>query len=452
MIDVPWKEIYFGNINSTIALLELGEEGKLENKKECYQDIFQFALWQEWLEITDILIKKGVDVDGEENLQTLLHQSIQDRKLELTQQLIQYGADINRHCDVVSINTPLHRAVYTKQPKIVELLIDAGASIDLRNCAEITAIELAATRGNRDIVAFLLARGAASSIHVAAAIGDLQTVRRYLKSSVDPSIRLGTVYGCSPLFIAAAQDQIEIAKLLIEAGTEINLECGQDDFPILAACRHSSCEMVKLLVENGARTDLYNFAGDMLSNAAWHGRTDIARLVIEEYKLSADRIYPYLGYYLFDFCAAGQAVNGGHIETLKFLISQGASIPESAIYQAAENGHHEMVRFLADHKIDPNFTALEETALVKAACQRDLPMVEILLSLGADINAGKDTENWTALHWAATNGHIEMVRLLVAHGAEVNTKIGGWLTPLELACRKRQDDVINFLVKNGAKG
>jgi ankyrin repeat protein len=452
MIDLPWNEIYFGNINSTIALLKLGEDSKLENEKECYQDMFEFALWQGWFEIADVLMQRGVDINGKDNRQTLLHQSISDEKLELTQRLIEYGADINRHCYVGSVDTPLHRAVYTKQLKIVELLIEAGVQIDLPDCMEITATELAATRGDREMVALLLSRGAAISIHVAAAIGDLQTVERYLKTGGDPNIRLGTGYGCPPLFIAAAHDRIEIAKLLIESGAELNLECGQDDFDILAACRHGSCEMVRLLVEHGARTDLYNFGGDMICNATSHGRTDIVRLAIEEYKLSADRIYPYLGYYLFDFCATGQAASSGQIETLEFLISQGASIPNSAIYQAAENGHYEMVEFLADRKIDPNFTTLNETAIVKVAGQRDLLMVQTLLSVGADINAGADTGNWTALHRAAVEGHLEMVRFLVANGAEVNAKIDGWLTPLEYACGKRYDDVIDFLVKNGAKG
>jgi uncharacterized protein len=134
------------------------------------------------------------------------------------------------------------------------------------------------------------------------------------------------------------------------------------------------------------------------------------------------------------------------------LISKGALIPDSAIYQAAENGHFEMVKFLAERKVEPDFKAFGDSAIVKAACQKDLPMVQTLLSVGADVNAGVDTESWTALHWAAKAGDLEMVRLLVKAGAEVNAGISGWLRPLELAGGKRHDDVIEFLVMNGARG
>jgi ankyrin repeat protein len=452
MIDSPWNEIHFGNINSAIALLKLGEEGNLEHETKCYQDTFEVALQQGWFEIADILVQKGVDVNAVKYERTLIHQSIDDGKLELTQRLIEYGADLTWHCHVGLIDTPLHRAVYTKQPKIVELLLAAGVPIDLLDCYDTTPIEIAVGEGDREMVALLLAHGAAVSIHVAAAIGDLEKIDLYLKAGGDPNTRVGASYGYPLLFAAAAHNRIEVAKLLIEAGTEMNLECRQDDFAILAACRHGSPEMVRFLIENGARTDLYNFGGDMLCNAADYGQTDIVRLAIEEYNLSADKHYSYLGYYLFGLSAAGAAASSGQIETLELLISKGASIPDYAIYQAAENGHIEMVKFLADRNVDLNFKDREETALVKAASQRDLRMVQTLLSLGADVNAGVDTESWTALHWAAAEGHLEMVRFLVAAGAEVNAGISGWLRPLELSCNKRHDDVIEFLVMNGARG
>jgi hypothetical protein len=131
-----------------------------------------------------------------EERRTLIHQFIQDRRLDIVSRLINYGADLTWHCYVGSIDTPLHRAVYFNLPEIVERLLAGGAPINILDCAEITPIEIAVEQGNRELVCLLLARKAAVSLHVAAAIGDTETIDRYLRSGGDPNVRLGKGYGC----------------------------------------------------------------------------------------------------------------------------------------------------------------------------------------------------------------------------------------------------------------
>jgi ankyrin repeat protein len=128
------------------------------------------------------------------------------------------------------------------------------------------------------------------------------------------------------------------------------------------------------------------------------------------------------------------------------------SVPDSTIYQAAETGRDDMVKFLANLNIDPNSPYRQEIPIVKAASQGNLSMVQTLLAVGADVNAGADAGTWTALHQAAGKGDLEMVRSLVAAGAKVNAGIKEWQTPLQLAARSRHDDVIDFLIQNGARG
>ena len=224
--NLQWREFYFGNVNNLLLLLELRENGSLERIDECYQDMFELALWQGWFEIAEILVQKGVNVNATviEKRRTLLHQFIQDRRLDIVSRLIDYGADLTWHCYVGSIDTPLHRAVYFNLPEIVERLLAGGAPIDILDCMEITPIEIAVEQGNRELVSLLLARGAAVSLHVAAAIGDTETIDRYLKAGGDSNIRLGMGYGCPLLYAAAAHDRIDVAKLLIKAGAIIDLE------------------------------------------------------------------------------------------------------------------------------------------------------------------------------------------------------------------------------------
>ncbi|MDE0473512.1 MAG: ankyrin repeat domain-containing protein, partial [Gammaproteobacteria bacterium] len=85
-----------------------------------------------------------------------------------------------------------------------------------------------------------------------------------------------------------------------------------------------------------------------------------------------------------------------------------------------------------------------------AAMRGDLEAVRALLEQGADANEAQG-DGMTALHWAARNGDIEMARLLVTAGAnvEAGTRIGRY-TPLHLASRAGGAGVVEALLAAGA--
>ena len=74
-----------------------------------------------------------------------------------------------------------------------------------------------------------------------------------------------------------------------------------------------------------------------------------------------------------------------------------------------------------------------ESPVADAAQQGELDLVRSLLRGGADVNAGQG-DGTTALHWAAMNGDVEMVQLLLYAGAnrESTTRLGSY-TPLHLS-------------------
>jgi hypothetical protein len=77
--------------------------------------------------------------------------------------------------------------------------------------------------------------------------------------------------------------------------------------------------------------------------------------------------------------------------------------------------------------------------------------VKRLLSIrNINVNVKDDRFGWTPLHWAADNGHIEIARLLLRNGAEVNAKSHGGSTPLHLAAWNGHIDILHLLVENGA--
>lgn len=91
-----------------------------------------------------------------------------------------------------------------------------------------------------------------------------------------------------------------------------------------------------------------------------------------------------------------------------------------------------------------------DDVLVDAAMRGDAAEVRSLLEDGADPNAARG-DGMTALHWAGERGHVEVVRTLVAAGADVEakTRIGSY-TPLHVASRAGHTEVVRLLLEAGA--
>ena len=92
-----------------------------------------------------------------------------------------------------------------------------------------------------------------------------------------------------------------------------------------------------------------------------------------------------------------------------------------------------------------------DDALVNAAVSGDIEVVKLLIANGANVNA-KDVYGDSSMHYVAHRGRKEIVELILANGAEVNTTtISGDFTPLDLATKRKLADIVNLLRKHGGK-
>src|SRR6187397_1709110 len=91
-----------------------------------------------------------------------------------------------------------------------------------------------------------------------------------------------------------------------------------------------------------------------------------------------------------------------------------------------------------------------DAPLADAAMRGDLEAVRTLLKQGVEVNAAQG-DGMTALHWAAEQGNVEMAKLLVFAGAELDaiTRIGGH-TPLHVAAEAGSGAVVKVLLDGGA--
>ncbi|WP_342116918.1 ankyrin repeat domain-containing protein [Pseudoduganella sp. OTU4001] len=86
------------------------------------------------------------------------------------------------------------------------------------------------------------------------------------------------------------------------------------------------------------------------------------------------------------------------------------------------------------------------TALMMAAFQKNKPAVLALLEKGAQINR----PGWTALHYAAAAGDLDIMKLLLERHAYIDAESPTGMTPLMLAAREGMEDAVKLLLQEGA--
>jgi ankyrin repeat protein len=103
---------------------------------------------------------------------------------------------------------------------------------------------------------------------------------------------------------------------------------------------------------------------------------------------------------------------------------------------------------LANPAIDVNLTNKSgENALMMAAFDGQLPLVKTLV---VEKKAAVNKTGWAPIHYAATNGHLEIVQFLMANGAQINALSPNETTPLMMSIGSGNDQLIKYLLDNGA--
>lgn len=86
--------------------------------------------------------------------------------------------------------------------------------------------------------------------------------------------------------------------------------------------------------------------------------------------------------------------------------------------------------------------------LHSAVASDAVEVVRLLIAHGADVNARQEDE-FTPLHGAAQSGNLEIVQMLLAANASVNSRKEGGPTPLSMAEEHKRDEVVTLLRKHG---
>jgi ankyrin repeat protein len=120
----------------------------------------------------------------------------------------------------------------------------------------------------------------------------------------------------------------------------------------------------------------------------------------------------------------------------------------SALLAAIQEGSSKVANLLVSlEQVDVNaLNPSDESALMLASLKGQEDMVRKLIARGADVNK----TGWTPLHYAASGGHVGIMRLLFEHHAFVDPESPNGTTPLMMAAQYGNAAAVKLLLEEGA--
>ena len=377
--------------------------------------------------------------------------------------LLEQRADVN--APQADGATALHWAVYRDDLPLVERLLAAGARVNVANRHGATPLTLACINGSAAAIARLLTSGA------------------------DPNERGPN--GETALMMASRTGAVDAMSVLLNAGADVNAtETMRGTTAVMWAAANSHAAAVKLLLDRGANVALRSKPAALGRTAylAPTARQRASQLVNDNGGSSATRSRAVREQSAAqdlddrDFFVRRQNAEGGgltalvfaaregDIESARVLVTGGADVNQDTQYgwtpllTATQNRHYALATFLLERGADPNiankggwtplYLATDNRNIeggdypVRAADLDHLDFIKTLLARGANVNArAKDsTETRTifTMQWlyedgatpflrAAQSGDVELMKLLLAHGADPKIATANNVTALAAA-------------------
>ncbi|MBM3779507.1 MAG: hypothetical protein FJW23_14930 [Acidimicrobiia bacterium] len=431
------------------------------------------------------LLRQGADVNTRQpDGATALHWAVELDEPDLVALLVRAGADVDASNDLGV--TPLFLACDAGSARLAALLLDAGARPDARTAGGETPLMAAVHAGSTAAVTALLSAGASVSVREprrdqtplmwAAAGGhtaivkmlvdagaDVQArsrVRRTLANVGDPfNVRGRTVTdasgeripppeprtaevaegGSTALLFAARSGDVESARLLLDAGADVNDAAADGTSALVLAAHSDRGDVARLLLARGARVDAAGSGYTALHAAILRGNR---RLVHDLVAHGANPDAPVTRSTPGTRFSCNYTFADTLVGSTPFLLAARFAEPAMMRILAAAGGDTALV---PDDGMTPLMLAAGLAIASGGRRQRSdcnegpsdsegaaLEAVAFLLALGADVDAA-DAEGNTALHGAAMRGFPGVVQLLVDHGARLDARNRSGATPRTVA-------------------
>ena len=391
-------------------------------------------------ETTHVLLKNGAGVNSATKLgATPLFLAASSGVFDVVKTLLSYSP--NLELTLADGASALIGGIRSGSPDVVRLLLEAGANINHQSARNRFPLQFAVERNMVDVLRVLMEYSPKldlvdddgdTALHCMNSNTSIEIVRILVNAGVDVNFRNRN--RDTPV-CKAVWSNIPKTLLYLAKKAKLDIVGGIHGGPLHIACYQSDLRLVKILVEAGADVNLTDpVAGTPLQIAcrsleSSEQKQDAVMLyLIDEAKVDIDIVSGLHG------CAINAACGWSSFEVVRLMLEKGTSI------DVKDHMGRMAIHFAAARSIE-NFQAILES--------------------GADVEAG-DKMGRTALHWASVSGMVHVVNCIISlSGGLVNQgDLDGW-TPLLWAARgsnttqrevssSAQEEVIRLLLDRGA--
>ena len=441
-------------------ILEHGARLETRNH-ERLTALYYFVMQGELAAVRTLLDQKAdVDTSGRFD-RTPLFEATEIGHVEIVALLLERGADVHKLDD--RRGTALCLAGIHGRTRVGELLLEHNADIDAENEHGYSALTECCTHGHIEMGLMLIQRGA--------------QLENFNES------------GYAPLHFASGagnHGSAILVKAILERGSNIDIINSENDWTALAeACAHGYLDIVELLLSRGAATEtpIAEVGATALMLAAEKGCTQIVERLLDHAAVNIEasdiggRTALFFAVHeshtgtvrallrhdanvevrdALKYTPLCRACQNCHREIVELLLHAGANVHSAneqawaPLHEASWRGDYAIVNLLLEHGASPTYQNHLRYTPIHLAAQGPYPeVVRLLLENDLSGIALTNRDDWTPLAEASHHGQLEVARVLLAYGANPDTRDNFRYTSLNRAAQGGHTSIVILLLDEG---